>query len=732
MSPSMGEYALSGAMLTSLAVVFAVVAAWRMENPAALRAARWGMVLMCGLLTAAAWALLAALLGDDFSVAYVAEHSEKALPTGYKLAAFWASQGGGLLLWAWAMAVMGAIMTFRLRKRDDMEAGVALAMMAAVVGFFVAVILFAGSAESPANPLEPMGPMGQWSEDMRGALTGRGLVNDNGTVRDGLGLNPALQNIAMVVHPPMLFLGYAGFAAPFALLMGALVTGKLGRKAMRPTSGFEVVGVKYPEERGQRQVGAAPASPAFDWLREARPWMMWGWIALTVGIVLGCWWAYTELGWGGYWAWDPVENASLLPWLTGTALLHSAVMQTKRGSFRGWTAVLTVVSFLLCIFGTYLTRSGIKSVHSFAASAIPLFFLWMMAIVVVGATALLIIRRKQLVSDEPLDDMISREGFFLLGNVLLVTMAAVTALATSLPIIIGGLHLPMEPIEVKAEFYNRVILPMALVLAGLMATGPVLGHGAGAAGRAKKQLLAMAAVGVVAAVLTAVLGFVTIWAMAAAAVVAAVIAGVIMDFAGAVTALQGTGAGAAEAGAKAIRRGLRHWGAQVAHLGLAAMVAGIAGSSLYQWKNDFTALEKGRPQTFDGVTVTYQGMVESDRRTYHVLVGTVEVADTTGRREVLHPEVHFYNQKPQQPVFKVALGLGLGKDVYVRLLGTDESEKWAIQVIRNPLVNWIWIGGIMLTLGGLICLIPGRAAPVVEAAQKTQNGDRRGRKMKTV
>lgn len=658
----MGQYALAGALLVAVAVMLAVVAFWRLENAGALRAARWGMAVIGLLLTVSAGALLRALLTDDFSVAYVVEHSERALPVGYKIAAFWAAQGGGLLLWAWAMGVMGAIMAIRLRKKEDMDAGVSLAVLAAITGFFVAVIMFAGNAESPSNPLD-LAPM-------------RAL--------DGQGLNPALQSLAMVFHPPMLFLGYAGFAAPFALLMGALVAGS--------------------------RDGA--------WLKDARAWMLWSWVTLTVGIILGCWWAYTELGWGGYWAWDPVENASLLPWLTGTALLHAAVLQARRGVFKRWTAVLTVLSFLLCIFGTYITRSGIKSVHSFAASDIPLFFLVLMGTIVLAGTGLILARLDRMEAEHPLEDIVSREGFFLLGCVLLVAMAVVTAAGTALPLLAG--MFTEAPIEAKGRFYNTVILPMALLLAALMATGPVLGHGTGAGDRAKRSLLAMAVVGLIAAVISAATGHAALWAMGSMAVVAAVLTGVVIDFSKAMLARIGLEReNVAAAHVKVISGGLRHWGAQVAHLGLAAIVAGVAGSSLYQTEEKFTDLAIDKPQTQNGTTLTLHELREQTRDTYKAWVADVDVTDAAGKQYTLHPEIHFYNRKPEEPAKKVDAALSLRRDVYVRLLGTDDSGKlWAVQVILNPLVNWIWIGGALLTLGGLLCMVPQRRPVAVRDASE--------------
>jgi cytochrome c-type biogenesis protein CcmF len=260
---------------------------------------------------------------------------------------------------------------------------------------------------------------------------------------------------------------------------------------------------------------------------------------------------------------------------------------------------------------------------------------------------------------------------------------------------------------VKPPAYNKVVLPMGLALAAVMATGPVLGHGGGAGRKAWRKLLAMGGAGAAVGVVVALMGFSAIWAVSAGAVVAAVIAGVVIDVVGALRARVGAGEGVAAAGVKVVSSGLRHWGAQVAHLGLAAIVAGVAGSSTYQWQHEFLGLEEGQAKTEDGVTVTFHGLAEEKRPTYDMMVARVDVADAKGRVDTLRPEVRFYHTKPDQPVWKVAVGLGLGTDVYVRLLGTDEKTgTWALQVIRNPLVNWIWVGGALLVIGGGMCLAP--------------------------
>ena len=302
--------------------------------------------------------------------------------------------------------------------------------------------------------------------------------------------------------------------------------------------------------------------------------MVFAWAALTVGIVLGSQWAYMVLGWGGYWGWDPVENASLLPWLTGTALLHASLMQSRRGMFKRWTASLTAASFFLCIFGTYLTRSGVvKSVHTFGDSPIGTFFLVFLCAVALVSVATILGRLNVLRAEHPVEDVISREGMILGANVLLSVMTVVVMVGTMWEKISGMVS--GTPQTLGPPFYNRVVLPMALLVAGMMATGPVLGFSAGAFGRAWKKLLGMAAAGAVAAAVVGAMGYLNPWALLVAFAVTGVAAGVAIDVATAV-----------RSGVRSFAARPRHWGAQLAHLGLAAIVAGVAGSSLYAVKRE--------------------------------------------------------------------------------------------------------------------------------------------------
>jgi cytochrome c-type biogenesis protein CcmF len=694
MTVLLGEYALSGAMLTALAIVMAAIAYWQLRNDGLLRAMRWGMALLAALLTVSSWGLLKALLDDNFALSYVLEHSQRAMPLGYKFAAFWAGQQGSLLFWAWVLGVMGVLLAWSLRKNEDLAAAVSLAVMAIVIGFFTCIMLFA--------------------TDDRGHAVGNPFDVAAMRAQDGMGLNPQLQTPAMAFHPPMLFLGYAGYTVPFALLLGALVKGRVptlkhtGRAPQTQTQGGSLV-LEY-------QSAKSISSLDESWLTLARPWMVFSWITLTVGIVLGAQWAYMELGWGGYWAWDPVENASLFPWLTGTALLHSAILQVNRGMFKRWTASWTATSFFLCILGTYLTRSGvIQSVHAFEQSSIGMFFMLFLGVIALGSVLAILIRLGLLQGERTLEDIVSREGFFLIANVLLTIMTATIIVGTLYPLISNIFG---DPVTVNAPFYNKVILPMALGLAALMSTGPVLGSGAGAADRARPKLAGMLIAALATAALVFILGFTNLWALVSAAVIGAIVTAIVVDV---VTVLRGK----SDLGGTALRAFIqrpRHWGAQLAHLGMAAMVAGVAGSSLYGETHTAVlhAGKKDPPVQAGGYTLELVKLEHVEQKNYFAEVATVSFRNARESFE-MQPELRTFNRGSQAMTStEVALRPGLLTDMYVTLAGAEpDHSAVGIKIMIQPLVNWIWIGGALLTLGGLVCMIPTGRKPAPIPAPET-------------
>lgn len=661
MIPTLGTLTLAAAAMLCIIVLISALASARFNSASALRAARWGLAGFAVLITLASAQLIVALLQSDFRIAYVASYTERALPTGYKLAAFWAGQEGSLLLWAGMIAWMSALAGFSRRADNGLGEAVTIGVLALICGFFASLLLFA------ANPFEVV----------------KGVAP-----ADGRGLNPMLQDFAMLAHPPTLFLGYAGFAVPFAALIGALA---------------------------ERRTDAR-------WLGDIRRWVLFSWLTLGIGIIIGAWWAYIELGWGGYWAWDPVENASLLPWLTATALLHSMIMQEHRGVFKRWNASLLAATFILCIFGTYITRSGVvSSVHSFGESLVGTFFFAFIIFLLVGSAAVIVWRWRSLAPQRRLESLLEREGVVLIANVILVLMTLTTLVGTVFPVISRAL-LPNE-ITVGPEFYNRIVSPMGLVLVALMAGAPVLVYGREAGRRLGRGLMWPAAAGVVLTAAAAALGATNPWALIVTFIASVAIIAIAVNFFHAVR-LERLHAQSSLAAAtwRLLDANHRRWGGFVVHLGIAVIVIGFAGSSLYPEK---TTHQVSPGQSFEAgrYSLTFEGLREERRRNYTAVVAAVTATMPNGRVIDVSPERRFYD-KAEDSSAQVAVRSGLREDLYLILAGWEAGGKvTALQVIVNPLTIWIWIGSGVFTLGSLFCMLP-RLGRVAFAAYNGLNHER--------
>ncbi len=679
----LGTFALCAAVLVAVIGLLTSLAAVRFESAPLLRAARLSAFALAGLFAAASAALVWLLLSNDFSIDYIARHSERALATGYKLAVFWAGQEGSLLLWALMVAVMGAVLVIvqsRQAKAIPLhdrpatqptpssghtpgkavlpyasigtvsgvkpltEPAVAIAVLSLVGGFFAALMLFAASPFAPAEHV-----MG-----------------------DGHGLNPMLQNPEMVAHPPMLFLGYAASTIPFALMVGALV-------ARRKDSA---------------------------WIASIRRWTLATWLFLTIGILLGAQWAYVELGWGGYWAWDPVENASLLPWLTATALLHSVAGQHQRGMFRVWNVVLVSLTFLLCVFGTYLTRSGVvQSVHGFGESAVGTFFLAFLTIVTLATALLVIVRWADLNHGPRLESLVTREGAFAIGNWLFVVMLALTLVGTIFPLISSWI-MP-QSVSVSGDYYNRAVLPVAMLAIGVMAFGPLLTHHKPTLDKLAPRLV-FPLTGAVAAIAALIaMGILHPWALAGAAVAAIAVACFFEDLVRtAIERSRSHGEMFPLALIKVLDANHRRYGGQVAHLGIVMLMLGIVGSSLYGVKENLS-LKPGESATFAGNIIRLEKLQETREANYVAVEAVVTLTDARGTVSNILPQKRLYDKAPDQWNSEVAIQTDLKRDLYVSLAGWEENGRMVtIQAISNPLVVWIWIGGIAMSLGGLVCLMP--------------------------
>jgi cytochrome c-type biogenesis protein CcmF len=682
-SMMIGNLSLGAAVLMTAAALFSAVAAVKFQND---RLLVWGRRLLglFGLaIVVGSTALLTALVNSDFQNAYVASYTERALPLGYKIAAFWAGQEGSLLFWALLLAGMSAVAVYGFRNRGLTEQSVMIGTLALVCGFFAALMLFA------ANPFAQL-PV---------------------AAADGQGLNPMLQDPYMVAHPPLLFIGYAGYTIPWAMLLAALISGRKDNQ----------------------------------WIGATRKWLMVSWLFLTLGIVLGAKWAYIELGWGGYWAWDPVENASLLPWLTGTALMHSVMVQQHRGMFKLWNALLIVSTFLLCIFGTYLTRSGvIESVHSFGESPIGMFFLVFLGVCVLLSLGVIVTRHALLKSEHEVQGLMTREGAFLALNVLLVLMTLTTLVGTIFPVLSGAVI--DEPISVGQSFYNKAVIPMSLALLAVMSVGPLLGYGKDATKQLFRSLVVPGIAGAVAVVAAVVWGLTNPWALICTAITTVAVFSIVSGMIQAVRQRRKIEdkEGPLTATLRVIDSNHRRYGGQFVHLGVVMLMVGVAGSSLFSTKQTFQ-LTAGESGELNGYTVTRGELNQFRQANFtaveaHVTLTPTDPADG-GAELSLHPQLRFYDKsmggEHEHPSAHVALNSTLARDIYMTLAGWEDDGKLiALEAIINPLVAWIWIGTIVMTLGAVFCLVPRLMketaqahAPVTKSTKSTKTAKDRPRSL---
>src|SRR5579885_1575304 len=610
--------------------------------------------------TAAAFALVWAAFTNDFSVAYILHHSNRALPTSYKFAALWSGQEGSLLLWAWLLTGYGFLL--RLRHKVDVKlTAYASTILAGIQVFFLLLLNFAAPPFSLVSGTIP---------------------------QDGFGLNPLLQYPEMVIHPPMLYLGYVGFSVPFAFALGALM-------------------MRYPGEK---------------WIHITRRWTMVTWLFLTCGIFLGAHWAYSVLGWGGYWGWDPVENASLMPWLTGTAFLHSVMMQEKRGMLKTWNMWLVFSTFWLAILGTFLTRSGIiSSVHAFAQSSIGPWFGWFLVITLAAFSGFYVANKSHLRSEHKLESIISRESSFLFNNLLFVVACFVVLWGTWFPKIselVQG-----TKVTVGAPFYNNVAVPVALLLLLLTAVGPLLAWRKTSFESLKRNFMWPSVGALALGVVMMVLGvrpwkdisyFYSLMAAMLAALVTFTVASEFVR-GGRVIAQKHPGLGLLPAIVHLYHRNTRRYGGYIVHFGVAVVVIGILGAPFNR------EVEKemgfGDKINIGPYTLVCQSYTQDDNPNYSSEWAILNVFKGNEQITTMYPERRLYKASSQPQTLPriyptYAQDLFLVSDLYVVYEGrNDETGRPIIKAHLNPMVPWIWKGLLIMIFGTVTALIP-NAAPL--------------------
>ena len=654
-----GSFALLLALVAAVYAVVAGIAGIITRRTLLTKSARNAGMAVGVLVTLAVGALEYFFFTNNFSMAYVAEHSNRALPPFYKFAALWAGQEGSLLFWSWLLSIYAFLVLFVNRNKHPELMPYVGVVLAGVQTFFLTLNNFV------ASPFSVMA-----GGDAAGVMHVAKLA-------EGHGLNPLLQYPEMVIHPPMLYLGYTGFTVPFAFALAAL----LGR---------------YPGEK---------------WIHITRRWTMIAWCFQSVGILLGAHWAYAVLGWGGYWAWDPVENASLLPWITGTAFLHSVMMQEKRGMLKVWNIWLVFTTFMLCILGTLLTRSGVvSSVHAFAQSSIGDWFVGFLALTFIVCFWAYWKNRDYLRSDNQLDSLVSRESSFLFNNLILLAACFAVLWGTLFPVLsewVSG-----SKISVGPPFFNKVNIPIALFLLLLTGIGPLLAWRKTSFDALRRNFAWPLGGGVLAGIIAFVFGFRDIYSLICLILGVFVTLTIFSEFfRGARVIAARDGTNLISAVGELTMRNTRRYGGYVVHFGMVLIFIGIAG---VPFNRDIQSeLSPGQSLKIGPYTILCQNFDQLANGNYESERATLEVFRNGKSEMMLYPERRFFLAS-QVTETMVAIQTSPLRDLYVVYAGrSPESNKPVIHAYLNPLVKWIWFGGLVVVLGTGLALFPNRRTALV-------------------
>jgi len=625
------------------------------------QSARHATFALCVALLVAVIALEVAIFRHDFSVAYVAGRTSRNLPTFYLWSSLYSGQEGSLLFWAAVLSLFGVLVQILTSRRHRVYLPYVAAVTSLVATFFVSVMLFS------ANPFQrlPFTPL------------------------DGNGMNPQLQNPGMVFHPPMLYLGYISITIPFAFAIAALLSKKLDA----------------------------------EWLVAVRKWAIVSWLFLSVGLLIGMWWAYVELGWGGYWAWDPVENVALLPWLVLTAFLHSVMVQEKRGMLKKWNLALILGAFVLSIFGTFITRSGvIASVHSFTQSNVGYFFLGFLVLITVASATLYVTRLPLLEAEARLESMVSREASFLFNNLLFIGLAFSVLWGTLFPILSEAIR--GTKITVGPPFFNQVNIPLGLALLLLTGIGPLIAWRRASVPNLRRQFAVPVTTGVFVLLILLVAGMRDTGALLAFGIGGFVLATVTQEFArGARARHRQYQESLPLALVNLLSRNRRRYGGYIVHVAMVLLFGAFAGMA---FKTETQAtLRPGETATLTGpdghvYAFTHLGVSQYNALNRQVTAALIDVrrdGKPLGRlRTEKRQHVDAIGRPTFEPSTEVGIMSGLRVDLYVVLAGlVNGTEQAVFRFTINPLVWWVWFGGFVLVLGGLIVLWPGGAPVAVKS-----------------
>jgi len=604
--------------------------------------ARNAVWVTVALTSLASAALLYSLLSRDFGLRYVAEYTSRDLSIPLTLSAWWAGQAGSLLFWSWLLAVFAGAVLIQNRRQNHELTPYTLSVIMAILAFFLGVVLFA------ENPFEKL----------------------PATPADGLGLNPLLRNKGMLYHPPMLYLGYVGFTVPYAYAMAALMSGRLGNQ----------------------------------WIHASRRWILFAWLFLGAGNLLGAQWAYTVLGWGGFWGWDPVENASLMPWLTGTAFLHSVMIQQRRGMLKVWNLALIITTFSLCLFGTAVTRGGIlSSVHSFSAGPLGWLLVGLIAVVLLVSLRLLWERMPDLRSEHELDSLISRESNFLFNNLILVGAAFAIFWGSIFPLLSEAVQ--GSSITVGPSFYNQVTGPIFLAMIVLMGLCPLIGWRKASPENLMRNFLIPVSVALAAGVLLYGQGIRSLAALLAFPAMAFVAAVSLQEFYRGVRArVRADRDNLLWALPRLVWSNKPRYGGQIVHLGTILIAMGVASYFMYSTSAS-AILAPGESLSVGRYELTFDGVEQRSTETRDLVAANLAVTRDGEPDGTIMPEKVLFRRQ-QSVMTNIGLRAGLREDLYVILGSIGDDGRVSIEAFVNPMVTWIWIGGGVMLAGTLIAFWP--------------------------
>ena len=639
MIAELGNYAL--ALSLAIAVLLAIFPLWGAEKGnvqfmALARPMTYGLFLI---LSVSFGALFYVFAINDFSVQYVVNNSNTTLPIYYRLSAVWGSHEGSLLLWIWLLSLWSAAVALFSKRLPQEAVARVLGIMGIISVGFLLFVLFTSNPFTRTFPDFPV---------------------------DGKELNPLLQDIGLIFHPPLLYMGYVGFSVAFAFSIASLMTGKLETA----------------------------------WARWSRPWTMAAWVFLTLGIVLGSWWAYYELGWGGWWFWDPVENASFMPWLAGTALLHSLAVTEKRGSFKAWTVLLAILAFSLCLLGTFLVRSGILvSVHAFASDPTRGLYVLAYLIVVIGGSLTLYAYKGSQIRSRDNAERYSRESLLLLNNILLMTALCVVLLGTLLPLV--HKQLGLGSISIGAPFFDQMFLIIMTPFALLLGIGPLVKW-------RRDQFSAIRTPVIASVIIMLIAGFALPYLLQDKLTVSAVL-GTMMTVIIVLLSLyemhqRATYRDTFWPGITKLSRS--HWGMILAHLGVAMTVWGIAFSQNYSIERD-VRMNVGDTVQIAGYDFTFKGISDANGPNYVGGKAQIDISRDGKYETTLYAEKRLYTVS-KMPMTEAAIDWGFSRDLYAALGEKLDNNAWALRLYYKPFIRWIWLGGLFMALGGVLCMFDRR------------------------